>query len=52
MTASELVTQLQDIIARFPNAAHKEVKIFGPDGRAEFDEVSVSITENIWIIQK
>ena len=52
MTAKEIVEQMQDLMNRFPECANREVKIFGPHGRSEIDEVALSSTSNIWYIQK
>lgn len=52
MTASELVAHVMDLINKYPACAHKEVKLLTQHGRKECDEVAISATENIWLIEK
>lgn len=52
MTASEMVAHIMDIINKYPACANREVKVLTQHGRIEVDEVAISVTENVWLIEK
>lgn len=54
MKAADLLQQLQDLLERFPNAAHREVMVMADVGtaRQRVDEVLLSATETVWIMSR
>ena len=52
MTAKDLIEHLTHMVANFPECAEREVKILTEHGRMEIDEVTISATSNLWLIQK
>jgi hypothetical protein len=52
MTAQEILIQLQDLVDKFPECGNREVKMLTMHGRMEIEEICISVTSNVWLIQK
>ena len=52
MTAKELAERLRHMMEQFPECADRDIKILTKHGRIEVDEVVISVTSNVWLIEK
>lgn len=52
MRPDQLIAALQKIVAEYPESASREVFVFSQYGKLPIDEVTVSITSNVYLIQK